>query len=450
MKKLLTTVFSLFLVITAFSQHEHHMPARDSASRKKDSAMKQPHQHHEGMDMSNMTHSFSRNLPMSRNGSGTSWLPDESPMYGYMYHSKKWMYMVHGNIFLRYTNQDIGNAGSRGGNKIDFPNWFMGMAQRNVGKRGLFRVSAMLSLDRLTEGGNGYPLLFQSGESWKGKPLVDRQHPHDLFAELSIGYSHMINKDIDIFGYLAYPGEPAIGGVAFMHRPSSLYNPDAPLGHHWQDATHITFGVATIGFRYKNLKLEGSSFTGREPDEDRYNFDKARFDSWSMRLSYNPSKEWALQVSQGYINSPEALHPETDIRRTTASVIHSKRFRNSIINSALVWGYNRVDSDHKEHSLLFESAFNWNRNTIYGKYEFVEKSTEELALDENIYGHHEKFPVSAITLGVNRRLFTAAKTDFSIGTQASLYLPDKKLQSLYGRSPVAFQAFIRINPSIMN
>jgi hypothetical protein len=31
-----------------------------------------------------------------------------------------------------------------------------------------------------------------------------------------------------------------------MHRPSQ-HDPDAPIGHHWQDSTHITFGVATLG-----------------------------------------------------------------------------------------------------------------------------------------------------------------------------------------------------------
>lgn len=295
MKTIIIILTALFMSAGAFAQHEGH-----------DMHMKQDSTEHKDMDhdMENMveggmlSHSFSRNLSMNRNGSGTGWLPDNSPMYGYMLHSKKWMYMFHGNIFLRYNNQDVGNKGSRGGSKFDAPNWFMGMGQTRVGSRGLFRFSAMLSLDPLTVGGEGYPLLFQSGETWEGEPLVDRQHPHDLFSELSVGYTHMFSKDADAFVYLGYPGEPAFGPVAFMHRVSSLYSPDAPIGHHWQDATHFTFGVATLGFRYRDFKLEGSSFTGREPDEERYGFDKPRFNSWSTRLSYNPSPEWALQVSK--------------------------------------------------------------------------------------------------------------------------------------------------------
>ena len=318
----------------AFAQHDHHakkdtIPVEKDTVKEKASEMKEmDHGDHSMHGMSSMrsmpSHAYSRNLPMSRNSSGTAWNPDSSPMYMWMKQKGKTDWMFHGNIFLRYTNTDIFNNGSKGDDKVDAPNWFMAMMNRKIGKKGLLNATAMISFDRLTEGGDGYPLLFQSGETWKGKRLVDRQHPHDLFSALSIGYTQMINKDIDVFGYVGYPGEPALGAPAFMHRVSSMNNPDAPLGHHWQDATHITFGVATLGFRYKNFKLEGSSFTGREPDEDRYDFDKARFNSYSYRLSYNPTVNWALQFSQGFIEEPEALEPGVDVTRTTASVLYAK------------------------------------------------------------------------------------------------------------------------------
>ena len=239
----------------------------------------------EDENLGNMSHAFSLNLPMSRNGSGTGWLADESPMYGVMFHTQTWMYMLHGNLFLRYNNQDFTSKSTRGDQKFDAPNWLMFMGQRKAGENGLFHFSTMFSLDAVF-GGDGYPLLFQSGESYKGAPLVDRQHPHDLFSELSVSYSHALSENTDLFGYLAYPGEPALGPVAFMHRPSAIYNPDAPLSHHWVDATHISFGVATIGIRFGQFKLEGSSFTGREPNEHRFDFDKPRFDSWSSGVSF--------------------------------------------------------------------------------------------------------------------------------------------------------------------
>ena len=146
----------------------------------------------------------------------------------------------------------------------------------------------MMSLDPLTEGGRGYPLLFQSGESWNGEPLHDRQHPHDLFDELSFSLSQKFDHDLSAYVYFGYPGEPALGPPTFMHRPSAMDDPDAPIGHHWQDSTHVTFGVATAGLVWRNVKIEGSIFTGREPDEDRYDFDQPEFDSYSGRLSWNP------------------------------------------------------------------------------------------------------------------------------------------------------------------
>ena len=183
----------------------------------------------------------------------------------------------------------------------------------------------MMSLDPLTEGGRGYPLLFQSGETWHDQPLHDRQHPHDLFDELSICYSQKFPHDLSGYVYFGYPGEPALGPPTFMHRLSAMDNPDAPISHHWQDSTHITFGVATLGAVWKNVKLEGSIFTGREPDENRYDFDQPRFDSYSGRISWNPTRDLALQVSHGYLHSPEAVEPDLNQHRSSASIIYNFR-----------------------------------------------------------------------------------------------------------------------------
>nr|WKN38613.1 hypothetical protein K4G66_07845 [Tunicatimonas sp. TK19036] len=420
--------------------HEHHQPMPDSAMHES---------HRMGVPMS---HAFSRNLPMNRNGSGTGWLPDASPMYGYMLHTNRWMYMIHGNLFLRYNNQDISGQGDRGGDKFDAPNWVMGMGQTQVGKRGLFRFSAMLSLDPLTVGGEGYPLLYQSGETWEGEPLVDRQHPHDLFSELSVGYTHMFSKDVDAFAYLGYPGEPAFGPVAFMHRVSSLYNPDAPIGHHWQDATHITFGVGTLGVRYKQLKLEGSVFTGREPDEDRYDLDRPRFDSWSTRLSYNPAPAWALQVSKAWVKDVHGLGPREDVNKTTASAIHSLRLgTGTFLNSTAVWGYNKAQGHHDpQSSFLLESALTAHSTTVYGKYEWVEKSMEDLLLNEEIYGHGALFPVHAISLGVQQNLAEILHTNVALGAQGTWYQSPSPLEDLYGSHPLALQVYLRLYPALMS
>ena len=430
---------------TDHGQHAGHpMPGMSMAA---DSSMQHPD--HGGMG--GMSHAFSRNLPMSRNGSGTAWQPDATPMYMWMSHHGNWMVMNHGAVFGRYTNQNIGRSASqRGGSTWDAPNWLMTMAQRNVGERGLLNLTTMISLDPLTEGGNGYPLLFQSGEAYRGQPLVDRQHPHDLFSALSIGYTHAVSQDVDLSLYLGYPGEPAVGPTAFMHRLSAMPNPDAPLSHHWVDATHITFGVATLGLRYKQLKLEASNFTGREPDEHRYGFDRPRADSWAGRLQWAPTRELVLEAGQAYIKSPEELHPEDNVTRTTAAVLHSRQWADyRFIASSLIWGLNK--SGHgREHAVLAETNLTLGRPTVYGRYEFVQKDPDELQVP-HLHEGNSAFNIHALTLGTSYRLTQLGQKgpELHLGAQGSVYRPDSELRGYYGKVPVSAEVYLRLNAPLM-
>jgi len=447
-KALLTSL--IFLLLASFQAQSQKLKTPEPAP---DTSMKGMKMDEEAIDIdtsSMMSSSFSRTLPMSRDGSGTSWLPDAAPLHALMFSAGKWQFMAHYNLFLRYNSQDIFKAGSRGAAKFDAPNMEMLMGQRRVGARGLFHFGIMTSLDPLTEGGYGYPLLYQTGESWKGKALIDRQHPHDLFSEVSASYSYAFSKRADAFLYVGYPGEPALGPVTFMHRPSGMDGPDAPIGHHWQDATHITFGVATLGFRYETLKIEGSSFTGREPNENRYNFDKPRFDSWSGRLSFNPSKNWALQVSRGFIKSPEMLRPEENVTRTTASANYASEFSpGKFFTSNLVWGYNQTPGQPGAHSAGLEGALDLNTFSIYSRYEWVQKSIEELLLDPLIYGR-KNFSLNVISVGFNQKIFGLGSTNVSLGAQASTNFSPQALSGLYGRSPIGAEVFLRVFPSLMN
>jgi len=431
---------------------QQKMDMGDTSKTKKSPQMNMPDTSMAGMDMSGMlmmSSALSKNLPMGRDGSGTSWLPDASPTYGFMLGGGKWTYMIHGNFTLRYTDHDLSNTGTRGASKLDGPNWFMGMAQREIGQNGLLHFNLMMSLDPVTEGGYGYPLLFQTGESWKGAPLVDRQHPHDLFAELSTSYAHALSEKSDLSLYIGYPGEPALGPVAFMHRPSALADPDAPISHHWQDATHITFGVATLGFRYGDFKIEGSSFTGREPDENRYNFDTPTFDSWSARLDFNPSENWTFQVSHGYIKSPEALNPTENVYRTTASAAYSRPFGDeNSFDATAVWGENKVALQDGDNSILLEGNIRLKKLDLYTRYEFVQKTTEELSLNALIYGADSIFGVNALTLGINYDLFKLGPLNLAAGGQLTYYDADSRLNNLYGQNPIGGEVFLRLYPRL--
>jgi heavy metal-binding protein len=429
---------------THLSQPSHPSHESAVASAKEDASHEMHPPSHGGHQMQMEMHStIDLADPMSREASGTSWIPDSSPMYGRMFMFGENMLMLHGAIFPRYTNVST----RRGDDRIDAPNWFMGMYSHPLWNNAQFGSRLMMSLDPLTEQGRGYPLLFQTGESWNGEALHDRQHPHDLFDELSFSLSQKFEHDLSTYVYFGYPGEPALGPPAFMHRPSAMDDPDAPIGHHWQDSTHITFGVATGGLQWRDVKIEGSIFTGREPDEDRYDFDRPRFDSYSGRLSWNPTRNLALQVSYGYIKSPEELHPETNIHRTTASAIYSLPLgRDTNWSNTFVWGQNNATEEGKTQSFLVESNYQRGRDTVYFRWEHVGKSGHELVLNED--AETRIFPVSAYTLGYVRDLSHGNGIDIGLGTQVTINNRPDTLDRYYGDDlGYAFEFFLRIRPS---
>jgi hypothetical protein len=427
--------------------HQSHSSHLSAAALAKEDEMHQHASSHGGHEMQmSMQSSIDLADPMSREGSGTSWLPDSSPMYGKMFMFGEDMLMLHGAIFPRYTNVST----RRGDDRIDAPNWIMGMYSHPLGDSTQIGGRLMMSLDPLTEGGRGYPLLFQTGESWNDQPLHDRQHPHDLFDELSLSLSQKFDHDFSGYVYFGYPGEPALGPPAFMHRPSAMDDPDAPIGHHWQDSTHITFGVATAGVvwsRFGGIKVEGSIFTGREPDENRYDFDRPRFDSYSGRISWNPTKNLALQVSHGYIKSPEALEPNLKQHRTTASVLYNLPLGNdSNWSNSFVWGQNNNTGEGKTQSFLIESNYQRGRDTVYLRWERVEKSGHELVLDPP--DESRIFPVGGYSLGYVRDLSHGNGVDIGLGTQFTINDRPDRLDRYYGDDlGYAFQFFLRIRPS---
>lgn len=436
---LLFTVSVLTPVVSTAQGHDHHMHMDMHAQADTTDSVTVP-----AHEMSAIT---SLSLPMTRNGSGTGWQPDASPMYAYMDHDLGgWQFMAHGSLFLRQTWVNINNKDRRNAQHFDAPNFIMGMLQRKIGDNGLFGIEAMLSFDPMTIGGAGYPLLFQTGESWEGEPLVDRQHPHDLFASIAVMYTQRFSDDVDVTAYLGYPGEPAMGPTAFMHRASSIANPDAPLGHHWLDATHIVFGVGTLGLRLGQFKVEGSIFTGKEPDENRYNFDKPLFDSYSWRVSWAPSRHLTAQVSQGYLNAPE-FGSTTDVIRTTASLQFSAGDRGAWWSGIVALGHNDAGHGHEEYAVLAEAAVDLNGTIPYARAEWVQKTQEELGIHgEGAHGAIED--IGAFSLGLSQRLVSLIGIDLSVGAQGTVNLISSDIEPFYGSTPVSAQVFVRFTPSL--
>jgi hypothetical protein len=380
-------------------------------------------------------------VPMERMGSGTAWIPDAVPLPSRYLMAGSWMFMLHGFGFVQYDKQ----GGPRGDDQLGSLNWAMLMASRELWG-GRFQARTMLSLDPATVTNRGYPLLLQSGESYQGQPLVDRQHPHDFWMELAVMYERALTPTIGITAYVAPSGEPALSPVAFMHRPSAMDNPIAPLGHHWQDATHISFGVITAGIFGHHWKLEGSVFNGREPDEERWGFDRIRLDSYSGRFSAHLDSNWTLAVGHGYLKSPEALSPGESTHRTTASILHGRRIGpDGQIATALVWGANRHGGRTTHTGLAEAQAVLDLRNTIYGRVEFAQKSASDLQLSG--FPPDTTFVVNAFSLGFIRELTRGRGATFGVGLQGTVNLVPGALESVYGsRTPLGGMLFIRIRP----
>ncbi|HYY43114.1 MAG TPA: hypothetical protein VE775_10310, partial [Pyrinomonadaceae bacterium] len=334
-------------------------------------------------------------------------------------------------------------------------NWFMPMAYRRVGP-GTLQLRAMLSLEPFTFPPGGSGLLFQTGETYKGQPVIDRQHPHDLFMELSAQYTAPIGERATWFGYFGYPGEPALGPVAFMHRTSASENPSATLAHHLQDSTHISFGVFTTGFTYRWFKLEGSIFNGREPDENRYNFEAHPWNSRAARLSIAPTRNWTFQLSHGLLRHPEALEPG-DTRRTTASVQYDRTFTRGNFAAAFIWGRNHIARDEAEranlNSYTGEATVNFSaRNYLYTRLELVDKDELLRAAERASLGladEHPRFRIGAYTFGYVRDVLDTGKVLLGLGGDTTFYSTPAVLDPVYGSNPTSFKIFFRIRPSRM-
>jgi hypothetical protein len=376
--------------------------------------------------------------PMTREASGTAWQPQATPMGGLHIMDDGWMLMFHGNADGVYDYQ----GGNRGGTKFFSPNMFMGMAQHSLWA-GTIGFRTMLSLEPATIGTDGYPELLQTGETADGKtPLIDRQHPHDLLMELAATYSVPINDDSSVFTYFSYPGEPALGPATFMHRFSGEDIPEAPITHHWLDSTHVTFGVATLGYTWKQFKIDGSIFTGREPDEYRWNFDPPRFDSYSARLTYNPTKNWSMQVSYGNIHSPEQLTPNVNQQRVTASVSYQKHWQGIDWGTTFAWGENFNNPGNTLFAFLLESTIVFHdQHTFFARAENVQK--DELFLP-SAPRDGEIFDVTKFSAGYIYDFPRWHHLKFGIGGLGSAYALPDSLHSTYGSEPLSFMLFVRV------
>ncbi len=380
-------------------------------------------------------------IPETREGSGTGWQPDSTPMFAWHAMANGWMLMLHTNAFVGFDSQ----AGDRGDNAVFSANWIMGMAKHELGG-GEIGFRTMLSLEPATVPEDGYPLLLQTGETFDGMPLHDRQHPHDLFMEVAATYRHALGDSLGVEVYVAPVGEPAIGPVAFPHRFTGMASPLAPLGHHWQDSTHITFGVMTAGVFTRHMKLEGSWFNGREPDENRWDFDLRTPDSFAARLSVNPTHDLSAQASYAFLKTPEELERDESLQRATASVAwnHDLGHENDVAVVGVL-GHNDPEHGTATHSAMLEGTVLLSgHHLLFSRAEWLTKSGAELVLEPA--RAEDTFAMGAFSLGVGHDFDPVAQVVPGIGLVASLNLVGSDLEPVYGsQALVGAMVFVRLH-----
>lgn len=405
-----------------------------------------------GMNMSGMDMSGHHDMPdhgsmmmtgalgpysMNREASGTSWQPDASPQMGRMTMRGPWMFMTHGVINAVQDWQE----GPRGGRMGFVSGMVMGMAQRSLPGGDALQFRAMLSPDP-PMGPRGYPLLLASGETADGVThLVDRQHPHDFFMELSASYSHRIGEGSSLFVYAGLPGEPAFGPPAFMHRQSIQDSPEAPIAHHWLDSTHVTFGVVTAGVVAGPVKLEVSRFHGREPDQHRWDIETGALDSTAARISWNPGANLSLQASWARVRSPEQLEPDADQTRWSASAIYTRQFGDGgWWSTTAAWGRRTSEGVSLDAFILEGAVQPWRNWTLFGRAERTDNN--ELT---TVGGHAGPvYTVAKVSAGVIRDFAVSDHVLVGVGALYSRNFAPDALSAAYGGAPSGAMAFLRL------
>ena len=374
------------------------------------------------------------NWSANRESSGTSWQPDSSPMYMKPLHSfGGFEFGAMGTIQAGYVDD-----GGKRGDKGFFSNSMVMLMGRKDLSGGALGLHFMSSLDPILNGDHGVPNLFQNGFTVRGVDISDRKDPHNIFAEIALSYSHPLSKDWDAFLYGGPVGEPALGNVMYLHRTSGLEIPEAPISHDWFDGSHISFGVATLGLVFKKKwKFEGSAFNSDEPTKNLYGIGRIALNSASARMSFNPSREWSLSASYGYLKSEENEH------RITVSAAYSHNFDNGDnISATAYFGQNIVQESVNSNAWLAEATYTHAKTSFFTRFERVDKP-DLIDVPVGNYAIHK------LLVGAVHNFYSKDRLEYGLGAYAGVYSFPSSLNAFYGKNPITFGVFLRIRPGKM-
>jgi hypothetical protein len=408
-----------------------------------------PPQHH---------HQAGTTLFPAREASGTSWFPDETPMYGIQRKVGNWELMLHGAAFAQFLYEpgDKHRTGGFSNRQASSVNWMMAMARRPLGSARV-GLRAMASVEPWTVSDCGFINFLASGEMCEGDTIHDRQHPHDLFMEVAADYDRPLRGSLRWQLYAGLAGEPALGPAGFPHRLSAMPNPIAPITHHWLDSSHITYGLVTTGVYDQRWKAEVSLFNGREPDEDRADVDFGTLDSIAGRFTLLPTSRLAIQVSAAYLRDAEAEfppQPRNDLDRITASATYHRAVSGSgVWATTVAYGMNASQEaipgetvDLVTHAVVVESSVSLSeRHNWFGRIEAVGKPGHDLHAHE---APAEVFVVAKLQAGYVRYFNAWKGVVPGVGGSASLSIVPTALAPRYpGRVSPALGVFVTLRPA---
>jgi len=372
--------------------------------------------------------------------------PDPMAMMEQMEPMDHWMTMVHGYAFFTFNRQ----GGPSGDQQFESENHFMLVSMRRWWG-GKLSLLGTFTLEPATVPPEGYPLLFQRGETNDGVLLVDRQHPHDLFVQLAARWDRPLSRNIGLGVYLAPVGEPAVGPTAFTHRLSASATPMSPLAHHNQDSTHQSSDVVTVALGVPKVTFEASVFHGREPDDVRWDIDQGTPDSYAGRVTVRPGGGFTLQVSAARRHEPEELE-EGDQTRQTASVEYFRKTQDGFLAAALLLGRNLLP-EGTEWGNGLEATWKFSgRNHLFGRVESVNRDLFELIEKRQRPAGVGPDPttVHAGTIGYMRNVplgIFREGVDTGVGAAVTFYRFESLLEETYGDFPVSAQVFLKVGVS---
>ena len=338
--------------------------------------------------------------------------------------------MFRANQFAAYS----GTSGPRGQSRTTGPGLWMLMFDTALSPRNRFRVDVMGSLEQLTVGDRGTPQLLQTEN-------LDAMHAHDTIMGLEFRDVMDLGPDgrRQLTLLFAPRGAASYGPVPFMHRQSAEGNPDAPLGHDFQDGLHDVSTVLGVAYRTGATTFEATAFSGSEIS---WPFPLHGPDSFALRLNHDLFNGVTVGASFADVLLATGTGSEEHDQFSAAWIATSQPIGVATLKTSLVWGRHKAGSEADQDSFLAEAVYSRGRNSFYGRAESLQITPGQL--DIAPAPRPDAKWVQAVTLGYERNLMKRDGVALYLGGSYTLDIVPQAFQGAYGGDPHGEKIYARI------